>query len=247
MWGYISEIACIWDLTAVELLFYNRTNLLILEEAMNLTTTQRFSRITNQFFKNVHARSSSLYMAVIILALAAFEYFNFSTTDFALQDILGNHGSGLMAWSTILSLAFCGMGIAGIAKILASPKDDTGNKSSWYLLGAWVIAAAMNAGLIWWGISVAIYNQPAHAVMIIDPMTYVTVVPVLVAVIIWVIRVLIIGTLVTSFDLVLKGSEQQRKPVQKKAFGFRTEKKASPPGYKPVPTRASADYEGFPR
>ena len=241
MWGYINENSCIWGLTTVELLFYNRTNILILEEAMNLTTTQRFSRMTNQLFKNVRMRSNSLYMAVIILALAAFEFFNFSTTDFALRDILGNQGSGMLAWSTILSLAFCGMGIAGIAKILASPQEDAGNRSSWYLLGAWVLAAAMNAGLTWWGISVAIYNQPAHAVMIIDPMRYVTVVPVLVAVMVWVIRVLIIGTLVTSFDLDLKG-----KPVGKKAFGFRTEKQ-TPPGYKPVPSRASVDYEGFPR
>ena len=214
---------------------------------MNLTTTQRFSRITNQLFKDVRARSNSLYMAVIVLALAAFEIFNFSTTDFALRDILGNQGSGMLAWSMILSLAFCGMDIAGIAKILASPKEDAGNRSSWYLLGAWVLTAAMNAGLTWWGISVAIYNQPAHAVMIIDPMTYVTVVPVLVAVMVWIIRVLIIGTLVTSFDLVLKGNKQKRKPVGKKVFGFRTEKQTPPPGYKPVPSRASVDYEGFPR
>ncbi len=214
---------------------------------MNLTATQRFARITNQLFKNVRTRSNSLYMAVIILALAAFEFFNFSATDFALRDILGNQGSGLLTWSTILALAFCGMDIAGIAKILASPKEDTGERSGWYLLGAWVLAAAMNAGLTWWGISVAIYNQPAHAVMIMDPMTYVTVIPVLVAVMVWMIRVLIIGTLVTSFDLVLKGNKQKREPVGKKAFGFRTEKQAPPPGYKPVPSRASVDYEGFPR
>jgi hypothetical protein len=118
----------------------------------------------------------------------SFELFNFSTTDFALRDILGNQGSGMLAWSMILSLAFCGMDIAGIAKILASPKGDTGNTSSWYLLGAWVLAAAIIASLTWWGISVAIYNQPAYAVMIIDRMAYVTVVPFLVVVMVWVIR-----------------------------------------------------------
>ena len=218
-----------------------------MEETMNLTTTQRFSRITSQLFKNVRARSNSLYMAVIVLALAAFEIFNFSTTNFALLDIMGNQGYGLLTWSTILSLAFCGMDIAGIAKILASPKEDAENWSSWYLLGAWLLAAAMNTGLTWWGISVAIYNQPARAVMIIDPMTYVTAVPVLVAVMVWVIRVLIIGTLVTSFNLVLKGNAHKRKPVQKKAFGFRTDKQTPPPGYKPVPSRASVEYGDLPR
>ena len=214
---------------------------------MNLTATQRFSQITSQLFKNVRMRSNSLYMAVIILALAALEFFNFSTTDFALRDILGDQRNGMLAWSTILSLAFCGMDIAGIAKILAFPKEDTGDRSGWYLLGAWVLTAAMNAGLTWWGISVAIYNQPAHTIMIIDPMTYVTVVPVLVAVMVWMIRILIIGTLVTSFDLVLKGNKKKREPAQKKTFGFRTEKQSPPPGYKPVPSRANVDYEDFPR
>jgi len=94
---------------------------------------------------------------------------------------------------------------------------------------------------------VAIYSQPAHAVMIIDPMTYVTVVPVLVAVMVWVIRVLIIGTLVTSLNLVLEESKQKREPVRKRAFGFHTDKQAPPRGYKPVPSRASVDYDGFPQ
>lgn len=213
-----------------------------MEEAMNLTITQRFSRISSLLYKNARARSNFLYMAVIILALAAFEYFNFSTTNFALRDILGNQRSGMLEWPMILSMAFCGMDIAGIAKILATPKEDVANRDSWYLLGAWALAAAMNTGLTWWGISVAIYNQPANAVMIIDPMTYVKVVPVIVAVMVWVIRVLIIGTLVTSLNQVMKGDAKQ-----KKAFGFRTEKQAPPPGYKPVPSRANVELGDLPQ
>ena len=214
---------------------------------MNLTTTQRFTRLTSQFFKNIRTRSNALYMGMIILALAGFEIFNFSTTDFALRDILGNQGSGMLAWPMVLSLAFCGMDIAGIAKILATPRENSDQKTSWYLLGAWVLAAAMNTGLTWWGISVSIYNQPARAVMLMDPMTYVTVIPVLVAVMVWVIRVLIIGSLVTSFDEVIKGDNRKSKPAKRNAFGFRTGKQAPPPGYKPVPSRASMDHEGFPR
>ena len=83
--------------------------------------------------------------------------------------------------------------------------------------------------------------------MIVDPMAYVTIVPVFVAVMVWIIRVLIIGMLVTSFDLVLKENKQQREPVRKKAFGFRVDKQAPPSGYKPVPSRASVDYESFSR
>jgi len=51
------------------------------------------------------------------------------------------------------------------------------------------------------GVSVAIYNQPAHVVMIIDPMAYVTVV----AVVVWVIRMDYMGrSYSTGFFIVAK-------------------------------------------
>ena len=139
---------------------------------MNLTTTQRLGRMTNQLFKNFRIQSGSVYTLVIVLALAAFEIFNFSVTHFALRDMLGNYGTGMLTWPLILALAFCAMDIAGIASILSASEEA--DRSGWYLLGAWVLAAAMNAGLTWWGISVAIYNQPVHDVVLVDPIAYVT-------------------------------------------------------------------------
>ena len=63
---------------------------------MNLTIAQRFSRMTSRMFKSARERTNFLYMGVIVLALAAFEYFNFTTTDFALRDILGSQGGGMV-------------------------------------------------------------------------------------------------------------------------------------------------------
>jgi len=211
---------------------------------MNLTATQRLSRMTNTFFKNLRGRTGALYTLVIVLALTGFEVFNFSVTHFALRAMLGDHGTGMLSWSMILALAFCGMDVAGIASILSTP-DEENSKGSWYLLGAWVLAAGMNAGLTWWGISVAIYNQPAHDVLLIDPMTYVTLVPVVVAVMVWVIRVLIIGSLVSSLGG-LDGRRQGKK-TQKNAFGFQAHKQRTPAGFKPVPARARMEESGFPR
>lgn len=209
---------------------------------MNLTATQRLGRMTNQFFKTLRTRSGSLYTLGIVLALAAFEIFNFSVTHFALRDMLGNYGTGMLTWPLILALAFCAMDIAGIASILSASEDA--DRSGWYLLGAWVLAAAMNAGLTWWGISVAIYNQPAHDVLLVDPMTYVTLVPVLVAVMVWVIRVLIVGSLVGSMGAL----DGQKQPARKQnAFGFRAEKSKAPAGFTPMPSRAQMDESGFPR
>jgi len=209
---------------------------------MNLTATQRLSRMTNEFFKTLRTRSGSLYTLVIVLALAAFEVFNFSVTHFALRDMLGDYGTGMLTWPLILALAFCAMDIAGIASIL-SASDDAG-RQGWYLLGAWVLAAAMNAGLTWWGISVAIYNQPAHDVLLVDPIAYVTIVPVLVAVMVWVMRVLIVGSLVGSMG----APDGQKKPTRKKkTFGFHTEKAKAPDGFNPMPSRAQMKESGFPR
>ena len=212
---------------------------------MNLTATQRLTRKTSSFFKKMNVQSRSVYMVVIVMALAAFEVFNFSTTDFALQDILGSTGTGLLPWATMLSLAFCGMDIAGIARILTTQNGEEQDKSSWYLLGAWALAAAMNTGLTWWGISVVIYNQPVHAVMIVDPMTYVTFVPVLCAVMVWVIRVLIIGSLVSSFDPSLKRQTPKKQAVRNSSFGFQPKRQTVPAGYQPMPNQACIEQDTF--
>lgn len=52
----------------------------------------------------------------------------------------------------------------------------------------------MNAILTWWGVSVAIINHTPVGSALIGPTTMIKVVPVFVAVMVWLIRVLIIGT-----------------------------------------------------
>src|SRR5262249_3339331 len=64
----------------------------------------------------------------------------------------------------------------------------------WYLFGAWLLAASFNALLTWWGVSVAILHHTAEGSVLVGPLTLARVVPVLVAVMVWMIRVLIIGT-----------------------------------------------------
>jgi hypothetical protein len=205
---------------------------------MNLPTTQKLSRFSSSLFQNLRIRTSAVYMAMIIAALTAFEVFNFSSTSFALRNILGSQTSGGVSWSTILALAFCGMDFAGIARLLGTQQEQDGF-GGWYLLGAWVLAAAMNTGLTWWGVSISVYNQPVDYALIINPMTFVTVVPVLVAVMVWVIRILIIGSLVTSFKV--------EKTIQKTdkvnaSFGFKPNPASAPAGYRPIPNSARAQH-----
>jgi hypothetical protein len=138
---------------------------------------------------------------IIISALLAFEIFNFSTTQFALRDVLGDLQSGGMSWATILAIAFCGIDFAGIARIFTPEQGRDEPAEVYYLFGAWLLAAAFNATLTWWGVSVAIVNHSSATTgVIISNATMIKVVPVFVAVMVWLIRVLLIGTFSLAGD-----------------------------------------------
>lgn len=211
---------------------------------MNITSAQNLAKIPLRLFQNLRSRTPAMYLGIILTALIAFEVFNFSSTDFALRNMVGSQSSGFMNWSTLLALAFCGMDFAGIARLLGCPSEAQG-RGGWYLLGAWALAAAMNAGLTWWGISLAVYNQPVEYALFIDPMTFVTVIPLLVAAMVWVIRVLIIGALVASFDQTVLPQSAARKSGSAARFGFKPNQGTAPAGYQPIQRAAKAHRENF--
>jgi len=210
---------------------------------MNMTTTQKLARFPGKFLQKLRGHTNAIYTAVIVLALAAFEIFNFSSTDFALRDMLGSQGTYLLSWSAILSLAFCGMDFAGIARLLTMDAYADREPGGWYLLGAWVLSGAMNAGLTWWAVSLAVYNHPVENILLIDPMTYVAVIPVVVALMVWVIRILIIGTLATALNESLGGKPARKKPAKKSVFGFQANNRKVPAGFTPMPEGARAQNQ----
>ena len=143
--------------------------------------------------EKVQVKRGVVFGLLIITALAAFEIFNYSTTDFALTDLLGNLRFWGVRWATILAFAFCGIDFAGIARLF-TPEGKMGQDTeSWYLFAAWLIAATMNALLTWWGVSIAIANHETLGNAVIARQTLLKVVPIFVAVMIWLLRVLIIG------------------------------------------------------
>ena len=146
------------------------------------------------FLRGTAIRRGALFGGILIGALLAFEVFNYSTTDFALRDVLGDLRFAGVRWSTILSLAFCGIDFAGIARLFTPEKGRDEPAEVWYLFGAWLLAAAMNAILTWWGVSVAIINHTSAGGVLVGQATMTKVVPVFVAIMVWLIRVLIIGT-----------------------------------------------------
>jgi hypothetical protein len=145
--------------------------------------------------KRTALRRGVVFGGILLLALFAFEIFNYSTTDFALTDMLGANLRFLgIRWATILSIAFCGIDFAGLARLLTPEQSRDGPTETWYLFGAWLLAAAMNAILTWWGVAVAVRNHRELSAVVIGQDTLTTVVPVFVALMVWLIRVLIIGT-----------------------------------------------------
>ena len=145
--------------------------------------------------KRFAQRRGELFGGILLLALFAFEIFNYSTTAFALTDMLGANLRFLgISWATILSIAFCGIDFAGIARLFTPQQGRDEPAQVWYLFGAWLLAAAMNAILTWWGVSVAVRGHSELSTLIVGQSTITKVVPVFVALMVWLIRVLIIGT-----------------------------------------------------
>ena len=152
-------------------------------------------------FKGHKISRGAAWGVMILGALLAFEVFNFSTTEFALTDVLGELKFAGFRWATILSIAFCGIDFAGIARIFTPEQGRDEPTEVWYLFGAWLLAAAMNAMLTWWGVSVAIINHSSMgAGAVISNATLTKTVPVFVAIMVWLICVLIIGTFSLAGD-----------------------------------------------
>ena len=182
-------------------------------------------------------RRGAVFGAILLLALFAFEIFNYSTTEFALNDVLGADLSFLgIRWATILSLAFCGIDFAGIARLFTPEQGRDEPTEVWYLFGAWLLAAAMNATLTWWGVAVAIRSHQELSSLVINQNTLTKVVPVFVALMVWLIRVLIIGTFSMAGDRMFSMAED-RPSMLGNAIRSRTSLQPARTGDLPRPIR----------
>jgi hypothetical protein len=176
-------------------IFYINRLRILKEKSMNASVTATTHSLPSNRFSRFPIHRGAAFGIILLAALLAFEIFNFSTTDFALGDMLGKLTFAGVRWSTILALAFCGIDFAGIARLFTPEKVAHEASEVWYLFGAWLLAATMNAILTWWGVSIAILDHPAQSVRVLDPTLLSQVVPIFVAIMVWLIRVLIIGTL----------------------------------------------------
>lgn len=146
------------------------------------------------FLKKASLKRGAIFGSILIGALFAFEVFNYGTTSFALRDVLGDLKFGGVYWSSILAIAFCSIDFAGIARIFTPEQGRDEPAEVYYLFGAWLLAAAFNAMLTWWGVSVAIQTHNAQGGSLVGQAAMTQIVPIFVASMVWLIRVLLIGT-----------------------------------------------------
>ncbi|MEO8357231.1 MAG: hypothetical protein ABI621_15090 [Chloroflexota bacterium] len=199
------------------------------------------------FLKGNSLQRGTIFGGIILMALLAFEVFNYSSTVFALGDILGGLSFGPVRWATILAFAFCGIDFAGIARIFTPEQGRDEPAEVWYLFGAWFLAAAFNASLTWWGVSVAMLQHNAQGGVLLGQETMTRIVPIFVAAMVLLIRVLLINTLSIAgeriFTMADNRSSQYKPSYRSDSEMFRTPNASYPrPAPKPAATVSRPSY-----
>ena len=191
------------------------------------------------FLKGTALKRGAIFGSILLGALLAFEVFNFSTTQFALGDMLGDLTFAGMRWATILALAFCGIDFAGIARIFTPEQGRDEPAEVWYLFGAWLLAAGFNAMLTWWGVSVAVLEHTSAGGALLGTTFLTKGVPIFIAVMVLLVRILIIGTFsVAGERLFTLADDRSARPLE------RTQQ----PRYQPRPVAASpSTINSYPR
>lgn len=167
------------------------------------TSGQLLGKIVGSLF----LRRNAWLGIILVSALIGFEAFNYSTTFTALNDLLGDMRFANIRWATILALAFSSIDFAGIARMFSSDQEETAGKEVWYLFVAWLLAATLNAMLTWWGVSLALVNHTMASASMIEPGTLTRAVPIFVAIMVWVTRILLISTISSSGSRFLSSAD----------------------------------------
>lgn len=173
---------------------------------------------------------------ILIVALLAFEIFNFDTTRYALRDLLGDVRFANLEWAAILAVAFCSIDFAGLTRIFTREKGADEPKEVWYLMGAWLLGASMNAIMTWWAVSLTLLeNEFGNEVMSREELL--RIVPIFVAVLVWLTRVLFIGSFTVAGEHFFEFSGLRQPAAPRQTAPYReTVAHQSSPNRAPAPT-----------
>ncbi len=176
----------------------------------NRIRTKKDTAVTQptQSFANSPVPLKMVIGILLGTALVAFELFNFDTTRFALANLLGEANFIGIRWAGILALAFCAIDFAGLARIFTPERGWEKSKGVWYLLGAWLLGATMNAIMTWWAVSLTLLAHD-FGNEVLGREQLLRWVPFFIAVLVWLTRILFIGALSVAGDYVFDFSQPQ--------------------------------------
>jgi hypothetical protein len=190
-----------------------------------------FNRIAGPRPTDLSFNSSSRKMVIgiiLVVALVAFEMFNFDTTRYALNNLLGEIAFMGITWATILAIAFCAIDFAGLARMFTPERGAEEPKAVWYLMGAWLLGATMNAVMTWWAVSLTLLSHD-FGNEVLARETLLKLVPIFVAALVLLTRILFIGAFSMAgehiFDLAGSGRSDRRalsQPVRQQPVGLPT-------------------------
>lgn len=164
---------------------------------------------------------------ILVFALLAFELFNFDTTRFALESLLGDVRFLNLTWAAILAIAFCAIDFAGLAKLFTPERGSDEPKEVWYLMGAWFLGATMNAVMTWWAVSLTLLGSQLGN-EILSREEILRFVPVFVAALVWLTRILFIGALSVTGERLLYGHRKESRSRRGSANSKNSMPKRSP-------------------
>ncbi|MEM7798841.1 MAG: hypothetical protein AAF633_06615 [Chloroflexota bacterium] len=148
---------------------------------------------------------------LLIAALLAFETFNYDTTKFALQDLLGDTSFMNLSWAAILAFAFCAIDFAGLIKLFTPEVGGDEPFEVWYLMGAWLLGATLNAIMTWYAVSLILIQRPIGS-EVLSREQIIFIAPIFVATLVWLTRILFIGSIAVAGDHLINGKQAERKP-----------------------------------
>lgn len=153
---------------------------------------------------------------LLVFALLAFEVFNFDTTKFALHDLLGEISFIGLSWAAILAFAFCAIDFAGLIRIFTPEQGRSEPREVWYLMGAWLLGATMNAIMTWYAVALALVNRQWDNTEVLTRDQLELFVPVFVAILVWLTRILFIGSISMASEQLfatMRGTAPAPRPV----------------------------------
>lgn len=167
---------------------------------------------------------------ILMVALLAFEMFNFDTTQFALRSLLGDIRFAGLQWASILAIAFCSIDFAGLIRIFTPQRGADEPQEVWYLMGAWLLGAAMNAVMTWWAVSLTLLNHTfGNEILSREQLLFY--VPIFVAVLVWLTRILFIGAFTVAGEHIFDFANERpaaKGKAKSRAKAPSTRRKAAP-------------------